>query len=108
VKEIGMGLMGIVAYRAKEGKERKLLSLIRKHAPLLKSLGGISEASFLMKSSDGSFIEVFEWRSMEAKRQAMKSEKLWELWGEMEEYGTKVKLSSVPETREVISNFKSI
>jgi len=26
----------------------------------------------------------------------------------MEEYGTKVKLSSVPETREVISNFKSI
>jgi hypothetical protein len=103
-----MGLMGIVAYRAKEGKERKLLSLTRKHAPLLRSLGGISEASSLMKSADGEFIEVFEWKSLAAKKQAMKSEELWNLWGEIKEYGTKGKLSSVPETREAISNLKSI
>jgi hypothetical protein len=38
----------------------------------------------------------------------MKSEELWKLWGEIEKYGTKVKLSSIPETREIISNFKSI
>ena len=103
-----MGLMGIVAYRAREGSERKLLSLIRRHAPLLKSLGGISEASFLMKSVDGSIIEVFEWRSMAAKKKAMQSPELWELWNEIELHGTKVKLSSVPECREVISNFRSI
>lgn len=103
-----MGLMGIVAYRAKEGKEKRLLSLIRKHAPLLNSLGGISEASFLMKSLDGSIIEVFEWKSMAAKKKAMKSEELWKLWGEIEDVSTKVKLSSVPETREVLSNFRSI
>jgi hypothetical protein len=103
-----MGLMGIVAYRAKAGKENKLLSIIRKHAPLLRSLGGISDASFLMKSIDGSIIEVFEWKSMAAKKKAMKSELLWKLWGEIEEVSTKVKLSSVPETKEVISNFKSI
>jgi hypothetical protein len=103
-----MGLIGIVAYRAKEGMERKFLSSIRKHAPLLRSLGGISEASFLMKSVDRSVIEVFEWQSVAAKRKAMKSEELWKLWGEIEKYGTKVKLSSIPETREIISNFKSI
>jgi hypothetical protein len=103
-----MGIMGIVAYRAKEGKEKKLLSLIRKHAPLLKSLGGISDASFLMKSIEGYFIEVIEWKSMAAKKKAMKSEELWKLWGEIEEYGAKVKLSSVPEAREVISNFMAI
>lgn len=55
-----MGLMGIVTYRAKEGKERKLLSLIRKHGPLLRSLGGINEASFLIKFVDGAIIEIFE------------------------------------------------
>jgi hypothetical protein len=103
-----MGLMGIVAYRPKEGSERKFLSLIRKHAPLLRSLGGISEASFLMKSADGAIIEVFEWKSMAAKRKAMKAKELWELWEEIELHGSKVKLSSVPEAKEVISNFKSI
>jgi hypothetical protein len=51
-----MGLMGIVAYRPKQGAERKFLSLIKKHAPLLKSLEGISEASFLMKSVDEAYM----------------------------------------------------
>ena len=91
-----MGLMGIVAYRPKEGSERKFLSLIRKHAPLLRSLGGISEASFLMKSIDGAVIEVFEWKSMAAKRKAMKAKELWELWEEIELHASKVKLSSSP------------
>lgn len=103
-----MGLMGIVVYRPKEGSERKFLSLIKKHAPLLISLGGISDASFLMKSIDGSYIQVFEWKSKAAKKVAMKSEILWDLWGKIEECSTKVKLSSVPEAKEVISNFKSI
>ena len=103
-----MGLMGIVAYRAHEGHERKLLSLLKKQAPLLKSLGGISPCSFLMKSIDGTIISVFEWISMPAKRKAMESEELMNLWDEIGTHGTMVKLSSVPETREVISNFKSI
>ena len=103
-----MGLMGIVAYRPKEGAERNFLSLIRKHAPLLKSLGGISEASFLMKSVDGAYIEVFEWKSMAAKKKAMQSKDLWDLWEKIELYSTKVKLSSVIECKEVISNFKSL
>ena len=103
-----MGLMGIVAYRPREGREKKFLYLIRKHAPLLRSFGGISDASFLMKSIDGTIIEVFEWKSMAAKKGAMKSEKLWKMWEEIEEVSTKVKLSSIPETREMISNFKSI
>jgi hypothetical protein len=103
-----MGLMGIVAYRANEGSERKLLSLLKKQAPLLKSLGGISECSFLMKSVDGSIISVFEWKSMAAKRTAMKSEELMNLWEEIGKHGEMVKLSTIPECREVISNFKSI
>jgi len=103
-----MGLMGIVAFRAIEGHERKLLSLLKKQAPLLKSLGGISEGSFLMKSIDGTFISVFEWKSMPAKNKAMESEELISLWNEIRQHGIMVKLSSVPETREVITNFKSI
>jgi hypothetical protein len=102
------GLMGIVAYRALEGQERRLLSLLKKQAPLLKSLGGISDCSFLMKSVDGSFISVFEWKSMPAKRRAMMSDELMLLWDEIGAHGKMVKLSSVPECREVISNFKPL
>jgi hypothetical protein len=38
----------------------------------------------------------------------MRAKELWELWEKIELHSTKVKLSSIPETREVISNFKSI
>ena len=54
------GLMGIVAYRPNPGKERKFMSLIRKHAPLLRFLDAISDCSFLMKSVGGTIIEIFE------------------------------------------------
>jgi hypothetical protein len=103
-----MGLMGIVAYQAREGHERKLLALLKKQAPLLKSLGGISPCSFLMKSVDGTIVSVFEWISMTSKKKAMESEELMNLWDEIGAHGTMIKLSSVPETREVITNFKSI
>jgi hypothetical protein len=102
------GLTGIVAYRAKKGKTRKLHSLIRKHPPLLRSLVGLPDASFFMKSVDGTIIEVYELKYMATKRKAMEAEEFWKLWGEIEEYGTKVKLSSVLEEREIISNFMSI
>ena len=45
---------------------------------------------------------------MAAKKKAMKDEQLWNLWGAIEDVSTKIKLSSVPEAREVISNFRSI
>ena len=61
-----------------------------------------------MKSVDGMRISVFEWISMPAKRKAMESDEPMKLWGEIGEHGTMIKLSSVPETREVISNFMSI
>ena len=54
------GLMGIVAYRPNPGQEHTFLALIRKHAPLLRSLDAISDCSFLMKSVGGTIIEVLE------------------------------------------------
>lgn len=102
------GMMGIVAFRPLEGHERKLRALLKKQAPLLESLGGIAPCSFLMRSTEGFLISVFEWRSIGAKREAMKSAELMELWEEIGRHGTMVKLSVVSECREVISNFKSI
>jgi len=103
-----MGFVRIAAYRAIAGKQRKFLSLIRRHAPLLRSLEAITENSFLLKSMDGTIIEIIEWKSPAAKKKAMKSEELWELWEGMKLFAVRVKLSSVAETRQIISKFSGI
>lgn len=45
---------------------------------------------------------------MVAKKKAMELKELSKLWDDIGTHGTMVKLSSVPETREVTPNFKSI
>jgi hypothetical protein len=56
-----------------------------------------------MKSVDGAIISIFELKSMPAKKKAMESEELMRLRDEIGTHGTKVKLSSIPETREALS-----
>ena len=62
-----MGKFVIVAYRPRPGKEEELLQLTREHLPILRSQGlATDRPSYVMKSTDGTIIEVFEWKSAEA------------------------------------------
>ena len=62
-----MGKFVIVAYRPHPGKEQELLQLTREHLPILRSQGlATDRPSYVMKSADGTIIEVFEWKSAEA------------------------------------------
>ena len=62
-----MGKFVIVAYRPRPGKEQELLHLTKEHLPILRSQGlATDRPSYVMKSVDGTIIEVFEWRSAEA------------------------------------------
>ena len=62
-----MGKFVIVAYRPRPGKEQELLQLTREHLPILRSQGlATDRPSSVMKSADGTIIEVFEWKSVEA------------------------------------------
>jgi quinol monooxygenase YgiN len=62
-----MGKFVIVAYRPRPGKEQELLQLTRDHLPILRSQGlATDRPSYVMKSADGTIIEVFEWKSVEA------------------------------------------
>ena len=62
-----MGRFVIVAYRPRPGKEQRLLELTREHLPILRSEGlATDRPSYVMRATDGTIIEVFEWKSPEA------------------------------------------
>ena len=61
------GVIVIVAYRPKPGKEKELLELVRNRVPILRKEGLVTDRKpTIMRASDGTIIEVSEWKSQEA------------------------------------------
>ena len=71
----------IVIYRPKKGKDAALLQLVQDHISILQSQNLATErAPFIMKAADGSIIEVFEWKSADAIKEAHENKVVQELW----------------------------
>jgi len=61
------GVIVIVAYRPKPGKESETLELVRNRIPTLRKEALVPErAAIIMRARDGTIIEVSEWKSREA------------------------------------------
>lgn len=97
----------IAIYRPLEGKSSELESLVKKHFPTLKSFGLTTDKdSFIGRTADGSFIEIFEWISSEAAESAHDHPgvaKVWEAMGEVCSFG---KLSDLTEARSAFPHFQ--
>jgi quinol monooxygenase YgiN len=104
-----MGRTVIVVYRPKRGKEHELEELLKEHMPILRKENLVTERKpYVMKSSEGVFVEVFEWKSKEAIKQShtnMEVAKLWERFGKVCEYDTAV---NVREFHDLFSEFTSV
>ena len=104
-----MGRTVIVVYRPKRGKERALQQLLKDHVPILKKENLVTDREpIVMKSAEGIFIEVFEWKSKEAIKQAhtnMEVGKLWEKFGEVCEYDA---AANVREFHDLFSEFETV
>ncbi|HET6543844.1 MAG TPA: hypothetical protein VFG46_25335 [Chryseolinea sp.] len=71
----------IVIYRPKKGKDAALLQLVNDHMSILKTQNLVTDrAPIIMKAADGSIIEVFEWKSADAIKQAHQNKVVQELW----------------------------
>jgi hypothetical protein len=104
-----MGIIAIACYRPNQGNERKLLAAVRNNTPLLFSLGLItSRLPIIMKATDGTILEIFEWASRSAKSTAHKNPDVMGLWALMMALGKNVPLKSIPEAKEIFANFKPI
>lgn len=78
-----MGRIVIVAYKPKEGKAEALKELMKTHMPRLRAEGLVTDReSIIAEAADGTIVEVFEWLSDEAVRQAHENTNVRQMWGE--------------------------
>jgi len=104
-----MGEMVIACYRPKPGKDADLLELVRGHVPALREQGLATERPVIvLRASDGTIVEVFEWRSAEAVERAHHDpvvQRLWERFMLVSDFGT---LAELPGSSEPFPHFEPI
>jgi len=104
-----MGRVVISCYRPKPGHEETLLALMRTHVSTLRGQGLVSaRAPITMQAADGSYLEVFEWKSAEAIQSAHHNPvvlQMWEQYGKVCDY---IPVAQVPEASQLFSDFLPI
>jgi hypothetical protein len=104
-----MGIVSILLYKPKEGKEEELKKLIKSHVPLLRGLGLITfSQTYIARSVNGTYVEIFEWASPDSVEKAAKHpdiQALREKFMNVCDYQT---LSSLEESNEEFPRFNSV
>jgi len=104
-----MGRFVIVAYRPHAGKEQRLLELTREHLPILRSQGLATERpSYVMRATDGTIIEVFEWKSAEAIAAAHQNPVWQEMCGRYSEACDYISLENLSESKNMFAEFDPV
>ena len=103
------GIIAIVAYRPKAGKDEQLLELVRSRVPRLRSEGLVTDrVPVIMRSRDGTIVEVSEWKSREAIDAAHKNPNVWAMWEKFFALCDCVPLNTLPETANIFAGFTPI
>lgn len=104
-----MGKFVIVAYRPHPGKEQELLQLTREHLPILRSQGlATDRPSYVMRSTDGTIIEVFEWKSAEAIAAAHQNPVWQAMCGRYSEARDYISLENLRESKNMFAEFDPV
>ena len=102
-------MYAIAAYRPKKGKERLLREVLKDHLPILRKERLVTDRPpCLMRAADGTFIEVFEWKSAAAIQSAHESAAVQAMWARFEEACTYESLVNLTESKEIFANFGSV
>jgi len=101
-----MGVVVICSYNPKDGKDAELEDLLRRHQPVLREAGLITDrqATFL-KSEEGVYVEIFEWTSEEAARSAEGNTAVQEIWGAMASVADFVPMASIAQSQSPFAHF---
>src|SRR5947207_13924539 len=103
------GVIVIVAYRPKAGKEKELLELVRNRVPTLsKENLATDRVPTIMRARDGTIIEVSEWKSQEAIDAAHKNPNVLTMWAKFFAACDFVPLKTLPEAEEMFAGFEPI
>lgn len=103
------GVCVIVAYQPKPGKESELLEIVRRRVPLLRGEGLVTDrVPTIMRTRDGTIIEVSEWQSQAAIDAAHSNPTVLAFWNEMFAVCTCVPLKTLPEAEEMFACFEPL
>ena len=97
------GVCAIVAYRPKAGKGDEVLALVRSRVPNLRKEGLVTNRQpVIMRSRDGTIIEVSEWKSREAIDAAHKNPSVLAMWNKFFAVCDCVPLNTLAEARKCL------
>ncbi|HEX3119181.1 MAG TPA: hypothetical protein VHP80_08810 [Candidatus Acidoferrum sp.] len=104
-----MGSISVACYQPKAGCQESLLALVRNHLPPLRNAGLVTDReSIVMRTADGTIIEVFEWVSAEAIASAHSHPVVLELWKKFEAVCTYEIPSNIEEFRKLFAHFEPV
>lgn len=107
--ERAMGRFVIAAYSPKAGQQQALLKAVQKHLQILRAENLVTERpAYVMKSASGAIVEVFEWRSAEAIKQAHENPAVQDLWAEFGAVCEYTRLAGLPEAQDMFAEFDSV
>jgi predicted membrane GTPase involved in stress response len=99
----------IVNYKAKEGKDAELMGCIKDHMDVLRKEGlATHRPAVVMRATDGSLLELFEWVSAEAVEKAHTNPAVGELWKRFSECCTINKLADLAEAKDMFATFEPV
>jgi quinol monooxygenase YgiN len=100
------GVIVVVAYRPKPGKDQELLQLVRSRVPTLHKEGLVTDrVPAIMHSRDGTILEVSEWKSREAIDAAHKNPNVLAMWEKFFAVCDCVPLNTLPEASDMFAGF---
>jgi quinol monooxygenase YgiN len=104
-----MGRFVIVAYTPKAGQDEQLLAAVRKHLDVLREQQLVTEhPASVMRASDGSIVEVFEWRNSEAIQAAHGNPAVQALWKEFGAACDYTPLNKLKEAQQMFAEFEAV
>jgi quinol monooxygenase YgiN len=103
------GVVVIVAYRPKPGKEMETLELVRSRVPTLRNEGLVTDrAPTIVRARDGTIVEVSEWKSHEAIDAAHKNANVLAMWNKFFAVCDCVPLNTLSESAEMFAGFEPV
>jgi hypothetical protein len=104
-----MGSIAVACYKPRPGCEQALTALVREHLPPLREQGlATARESIVMRTADGTIVEVFEWVSQDAIANAHTNPVVLDLWKRFEAVCSFETPSNIPEFQNMFAQFEAL
>jgi len=104
-----MGSISVACYKPRPGSEQALLALVRDHLPPLRAQGFVTDRPpIVMRTADGTIVEVFEWVSKEAIAGAHTNPVVLDLWKRFESVCSYETPANLAEFQNMFAHFEAL